>query len=431
MALTPRSGFSTTTSGRNDIENDIPNSQADVLNNMPFVQDANLNQYAIDTSAYPNVTKTLTGFMKGKRILVTYYRQLRQGGSNIRTNISDYPTTRDVIKTEYQKILNLELTLPAGFVFEADPSRGSADITGEAMMLPGMNPNVGDVFLTAMGDGRIGVFQISQTNITSWRADRIYIVKFALQSFADHTDMNVFEGAVTLTSVFQKANYFGGTASLLSEQTYLDLQKIKALRANLIKYYHQTFWCDDISSYLRPDGVYDQFAVMFIANKMTMDDLHTRPKNLTGQNSKDYKKTIWGRLEDRYNTSLYGVYPQYKKIRYRRSQLSISATELVGYDIMEPVKDVGDGYYIFSEAFYTNDTETMDDFEKLIYDAIVLRTCGDLRTLLTEYLDLVYTLSPEEQYYRIPLYLHLIDMAKQSQYREIDAPSMSYASTGG
>ena len=170
MALTPRSGFSNTTTGQNDVPNEIPNTQTDVLNNMPFITDTNLNKFAIDTSAYPNTTDMIVGFMEGKRVLVTYYRQLRQGGNNLRTNISDYPTSRNVLDNEYQKILNLEITMRKGFDFEANPELAVIDVSGEAMFYPNMNPNNGDVFTMGTGDGRIGVFQVSSVVPMSWRA---------------------------------------------------------------------------------------------------------------------------------------------------------------------------------------------------------------------------------------------------------------------
>jgi hypothetical protein len=72
----------------------------------------------------------------------------------------------------------------------------------------------------------------------------------------------------------------------------------------------------------------------------------------------------------------------------------------------------------------------MSTFELILHEAIMERTCGSLPTLITEYLDLVTTLPPLDQYYKIPIYIHFIDMALQSKYREIDAPDMAYASMG-
>lgn len=431
MALTPRSGFSVTTSGRNDIENNIPNSQSDVANNMPYVGDTMLNRFAINTSAYPNTSKLLVGFMKGKRTLVTYYRLLNKNGGSLRTNNADYPADRNVLLNEYQKITNLEITLPQGFSFEADPSKASVEISGDAKMYPGMNPNVGDVFFTAMGDGRLGVFQVTLVTPTTWRNDRTYIIRFVLQNFMDSSDVDPIEGSVTLRHIFSKTNYLGSTASLLSEQTYLDLQTIKSIRSNLIRHYHQTFFCRDINSYLRPDGVYDPYAVQFMVNKITMKDLKIRPKNLTGSNSDSYQNSLWARLEDRYNTSLYGLWSLSRTRVHRKSVLSVTANELIGYDVLELSEEV-DGLtpYIFSSDFYSGSVEDMSDFELLLHEAVTLRTCGSLSVLISDYLNQVPVLTKEEQYYRIPIYLHFIDMALQSQYREIDAPDMAYASLG-
>lgn len=432
MALTPRSGFSNLTSGRNDVPNEIPNTQSDVLNNMPFITDTNLNKLAIDPKAYPNTNKMLVGFIQGKRINVTYYRLMRQGGINMRSNIADSPTHRNVLNTEYQKILNLEITLPKGFEFTADPERADIDVHGEAMFYPNMNPNVADQFTCGIGDGRIGIFQVTRVSAASWRSDRIYLVNFSLQGFLDDETSAPLEAAVTLTSVFSKENYLGGTAALLSETTYLHIQTLRARRSSLSKLYYQLFFDKELCSYVRPDGIYDPSAVQFAANKISMDDVHYRPKVLTGSDPKIYKQTIWARLEDRHNTNLYGLASQAVLKGYTQTRMGVFVTELHGRSIMTPEKNLTDREpYVFSGAFYAGTIADMTDFEKVIYAAVTTRKVGDLGVLLTEYIDTVYTLPEDDLYYRIPLYIHLIDMAFQSEFREIDAPSMNYASTGG
>lgn len=431
MALTPRSGFSLTTSGQNDVPNEIPNTQEDVLNNMPYVTDSNLNRFAINNSQYPETTKMLVGFIKGKRISVTYYRQLNQGGSNIRTNIADYATTRNVLNTEYQKILNLEITLPKGFEFTPNNENASVSITGQAMMYPNMNANIGDIFLAGTGDGRVGIFRVASVTPMSWRTDRIYAITFSIQSFLDESDMTAIEGSVSITSVFEKENYFGGTAALLSETTYLQLQKLKVLRSTFSKYFHQTFFDQGLGSYLRPDGLHDPHLTLFMSNKITFSDVVFRAKNLYGKNPFSYNSTLWARLQDRYNTSLNGVYPYYIIASVRDSRLGAYVTELHGKSIVLPTNDSEAGtLYLFSNDFYTGNLSGMDAFETCIYNVITTRKAGDLNTLITEYLDTVFTLSMDDQFYRIPLYIHLIDVSLQTQYREIDAPTISYGSPG-
>jgi len=374
----------------------------------------------------------LIGFGRGKRVLVTYYRQLRTGGTNLRNNVSDYPTSRNVIDNEYQKILNLEITLPQALDFENNPEQASIGVSGEAMFYPNMNPSNGDVFTMGLGDGRIGVFQISSVAKTSWRTSSVYAVKFTLQSFAQAEDIDPIEGAVTITSVFSKENYLGGTAALLSEVTYLQLEKLKVTRSNLLKYYHHHFFFKNLNSYLRPDGIYDPYVVKFVADKLTMADVHTRPKLLTGGIDDSYRKTIFGRLVDRFNNSLYNLADQYRILPYKQTRMGVYVTELSGYALVSPEVGLEDQEpYVFTSAFYTNNTADMTNEEKRFHDAITLRKAGDLTTLISDYLDPIFSLSDDDKFYKIPLYVHLIDMALQSEYREIDAPSMNYASTGG
>lgn len=427
---------------------------------MPYVKNTNLEKIAIDTSAYPNAARQLLGYVKGHRIPVTYYRQMRQGNLSIRSQIADYATQRSSLTTEYQKILNLEITLQQGLEFVTDPDHASAGLSGSGMMYPYMNPSVGDVFTYGLGDGRVGVFQISQVDPTSIRNQRIFRVNFVLQNFLTEEEQTALDASVTQTSVFDKTNYLGGTATLLSETTYLNLQKLKAYRSNLSKFYHQKFYDPDIASYAYPGMAYDPYVVKFMANKITMDDVHTRAKVLTGVDLKRYKKTIWARFEDRYNTTVAYLSPQYALIPYRATRMGVFNTELHGYSIIEPIGyiagteyiidsdncsltdddaipitdiDTGSPYtkYVFGSAFYLGTTTAMTPLEQRVYQSIIARNPGDMETFISVFLDSVYSVTPEEQFYRIPVYMHLIDQSLQIGYREIDAPSANYGSTGG
>jgi hypothetical protein len=128
---------------------------------------------------------------------------------------------------------------------------------------------------------------------------------------------------------------------------------------------------------------------------------------------------------------LNGLAAQTRTIGYNETRLGVFVTELYGHQILMPDPALTDyDPYIFTDKFYSGTTADMTAFELRMYNALTQRTAGDLGTLISDFLDLTYTLSLDDQYYHIPLYIHLIDMALQSQYREIDAPPMNYTSTG-
>jgi hypothetical protein len=435
MALTPRSGSLTTPSGPDDPVSDTSVAEDAGLAHLPFITNSELNKYALDTTTYLNTNKALVGFMRGKRVTVTYYRLLNREGINNRTNVADLPSQRNVLSSEYQKILNLEITLPKGFEFTANNAQANMSIKGQAMFYPNMNPHIGDMFTIGTGDGRIGVCRISSVTPMSWRTDRIYTVDFVVHEFVTDANHDPTEGAVTLTSVFSKENYLGGTAALLSEQTFLNLQKIREIRSTLCRHYHLAFFDSNVCSYMRPDGIYDPCVVKFMANKLTMDDLPIRPKNLLGQITQIYQHSLWARFEDRFNKSLYFVSPYYTLSRYNQTRTGVFVTELYGRSILLPstetqVNPEDTVYYLYTSNFYNGTVAAMTAEELLVYNAITKRTAGDLGILISNYLDLFITLSPLDQFYKIPLYVHLIDMALLPQYREADAPSMSMIAEG-
>ena len=430
MAITPRSGSLTGPSPDNTAPSDIPNTQNDVTMGMPYVGNSVLNELAIDTTQYPKATADVLGLMKGKRINVTYYRTIKTGGSNIRTNIADYPNVINILNTEYDKILNMEITLTKGFEFTANPENSSASITGTAFMYPNSNPSIGDIFTTSTGDGRIGIFRISKIEIASWRNDRPFLVNFAIQSFADPSDIQTLDAMATRELVFDKANFLGGTAALITQSTYLQLQKVKVLRSNLFEYYHSLFYDRAAMTYFRDDGIYDPLVTLFMSNKWTMDDNLERPKNLLGRLMEDYKKSIWYRIEDRYNPTLYGLYTKYLINPYSLTKMSAFNTELVNkYWISLNSSDDNPEYYVFSADFYNGSINAMSDYEKAVFGVITTRLEPDLATLIGTYLETVYTLSPSDAYYRIPIYIHMCDMAMDNRTLRIDSTSMNYAST--
>lgn len=401
---------------------------------LPFVTDTTLNQYAIDPTTYLNAKLAIVGYMRGARVLVMYYRRLKRGTADSRSNITDYPTQRDVLSESYQKIINLEITLKQGLEFTADPERAAAGVVGEAWFYPNMNPSVGDMLTFALGDGRIGIFQITQVNRMNWRSLTTYSCQMSLQSFLDVGAAAPMEGAVVDTVVFDKTNYLGGTAALLSSQTYVLLQQIKAMRTSISKYFHSLFYNKDKESYFWSLDKYDAHAVQFVANKISMKDVHYRARNLMGSNPGAYAKTVWGRLEERYTTSLAGVYPVDIVYDYAQTSNGVFVTGLRNSGIITPVKAGTDGPvepYVFSQDFYDGDLAAMSPFEKDVYLSITTRLPPPPDVLFSTYLSGAMSLADKEAFYKLPIYLHFIDQSLQSGYTQIQAPSMNFASTGG
>lgn len=506
MTLAPRSAFSATTTAANDIPNEIPNTQLDLIPNMPYVSDPALNKYAINAQQYPKVTAMLAGFMRGFRIKVTYFRRCQQGNSNNRTNISDYATERNVLTSEYERIFDFEMTLRQKLNFDYDTSKAAGSVTGDAIFYAGIEPTVGDMFLYSIGNGKYGLFRVTQVSSMNWTNDRVYLVSFSIQSVPDSSDMDALVGPVVRDLVWTKMATYGQCYSVISSTAYLLLEKIKTFRKELCRYYHRVFYDTDMNAYMRPDGIYDPCCVRFMLGKITMLDVPVRSKQLYLLDDLVYDGSLWARLNDRYVTTLNGISPYCEYATVTANSLSTYVNELFNHlvvlpqkyipnqstvvvtpptttdpssetgtttsgftspitaGVTSPVSDyvsVGDpgvpptprkapsptsgylyhpgnlvmgsesplsatdqsgNYYVLSQAFWTGDTANMTQLESIIYTIITKRTIDQTADSIGDIMLNVYDLAVSDQYYFIPLYLHMIDLLIQYIPRDLDSP---------
>lgn len=395
--------------------------QTDVLENFPIVKDPAFERMAFDVTQYPDAVTAIQGFLKGHRITVTYFQSLNQT-IDVRTNIVDSPTMRANIHSAYRRINNLEITLqdPLQFTY-TDPNTALSQVTGNAAFYPGMNPKIGDIFLLTVGDNKVGEFKITSVTPGSWRNQRAYMAQFLMFAYLSQDDMNFLSSATTQTVVFDKANFLGDTVSLLTEDKYQDLQTLRQMRQILALYYFRKFYDSSYGSFFRPtDQLYDPYVVKYMASAVEYILTKKRPQQLLANVDDTYDNTIWSRLNQSYNLSLTDLNTQYRTNQNTPTTTDPTITTLANhYYLVVDQQDMtldASFYapYIFSTAFYTGDTVHMSLWEDFVYQALTTRILTDTHTLITQYINTYQSLSPLDQFYHIPFYLALIDIAVQS-----------------
>ena len=464
MALPPLSGSSIPDLNVNNVPNEVPKTQRDLLANMPMAMSTELTRIATDVGSYPQTALLIAGFMRGMTVKVTYYAQKSQGSSNDRTAMTDYPAERDVDTTEYIRILNFEMKLKEGVQFSSDPLKSSTEITYQALFYPGTNPNAGDRILYEFGPSQVAVFTVTSVERLSPYQDSAWAVSFSAQSFVDPSDMAALNGSTKEDMVFSKGRNHGVPYSILTTESYTLLQFITAFRKELIAYYFDTFFDETINSFLRPDGVYDPTCVRFMVNKISILETGRRCAVLYRDIDKLYNQSVWGRLASRYVANMNNMTSGYflttanfdgfaaffnelynKLVILPRPYNPASYTGkdtsnngMAGYftwlnytpviigptgwidraasalEQSETINPDQPAYYAFSKAFWTNDAANMTDTEAYLMDMILNRTISqDDPSVLQSYLQGVYAMNDMTQYYAIPVMIHMIDMLKR------------------
>ena len=408
-----------------------PANQEDNLLDMPFVKDNAVQQMAFSQQDYPVSHSQIQGWLSGSRQTVTYYSS-QNSKSNVRTNISDSPELRSVIHSAYERWDDFEITLGNQWNNDTNTERKSQTLTFTARMYPKFIAKNGDLLTCAIGDNKVGLFKVTNTNTTTWREQRCSEFGAYLIKEMDQPTAAFLAAATIRVLVFDKASLLAGagTNALLTEDNYTYLQEMRRLRDGFCSTFYQLFFNNELCTIMRPDGYYDPYIVRFANNLADITITRRRAVQLLVEIEDSYQKSLWARLEDMYFHDLSFVVPNFicKRRSNRQNDTFITALSGHGYislDYSDPQKpNVGQVVmtgelpmpYVFSNDFYMG-AATMSAFESIVYNAITTRQIADVGGFVTGYLRTWRSLSREQLFYRLPLYVWLMDIAMDNVAR--------------
>lgn len=396
-----------------------------VLEQSQFVKNSAIERTAFNQGDYAATNNALQGLTAGARKTVTYFNQATPAAIN-RTNTIDTSTTRSLTQTSYTQIENLELIFPTAQIdFDWDADLTEALVAGEALIYPGMQPLIGDQFLYPIGDGRLGQFQVSGVKPLSFRRRTFLQISFYLTQIASDASIQLLIDAAgdSVVTFDKKLALDGEQGGFLTKDSFKVLQQLRQMREVLGRYYFSSFFVNAVSSYVAPDGLYDPYVVRFVNTKIPFSLIACRPSQLNPDSDSVYPLTLWGRLADRMTMSLDGLYSHADKRQRTNGYMDVGITPLINrYYIAAGHPPPADqqlpagyiGWYVFSQAFYDGDDLNMSDLEALVAESILTRRIADPQSLLVDHVNTYRSGTPMEQFYHIPLYLHLIDVALAS-----------------
>lgn len=448
MPLAGRYGTPNTGSSPNSVEREP-------LDHQSYVEDAFVNKTSFNPQTYAEEFKLLQRYISGSRITVTYFLLSTPTAGLQRATTIDPSSVRSSVQTSYTEIKNFEIVVQEkGFQSEFNQDSKETKITGSALLYPGMKPRIGDLFLTPIGDSTFGVFQIMDVTRLTYRQGTNHKITFFLREYASDDRVLAIRQSVTKTVWFDKETYLGDATTLLKEESYQYLKTLRQMRLLLIRYYYNTFYDKKISSIASPSGIYDPYLVHYLTAKISILDSIKRPLQLY-PGMQNYDNSLWARLTDVTNRTLIGLQANYNVMQYRVSRWDISITSLANRTLIvldnpnrqameanlttssgfsnetvPPTRgDIYGGYsvplkslelisseqgYVLSPNFYTGDKTSMTPFEFIIYVIICDRKLIQIKDFIECYLVKYSELTYDEQYYSIPLYLWIIDIAIDS-----------------
>ncbi len=425
----------------------------------------------VDTRYIPS--SALLTHIEGSSMAVHYYSQVVDND----VDLAGQNPNRNAILQPYRLIKNLELKVTTPLTFAQIEETRAIGAQGVANVYPFLVPNVGDMFLTDVGDGREGIFKVTNTVRKSIFKDTCYEINYEFVAFSDTDHFRILDlhKKIVETYVFVKEFLqYGQNPVLLEEEAGL-VRDLTYWHADIMRQWFQEFLSNEFKTIMVPGqgfSTHDYFLTKFMLKFATTLDApeiqYTRLLNVDGVD--DMKTpTIWDVCSQR-NVALfrminrrmklapcrafprnammegvhhsgvqYIVYPDdprqsWDDVQAMRFPLTLmySLTPVRGipgrleelivegdlagvpYSGRPLIKEVlCDEHYIFSQAFYDNKRGEMSRLEQAVWDMLERKPVS--LKLLHFLCETHQTWGSLERFYYTPFILMLI----RSQIRSL------------
>jgi hypothetical protein len=405
--------------------NEQPSNIQDVYDQVDHVRDVTVEKNAFNSSDFKVDRQLILGYLEGHKIQVTYYH-VESSTYHQRSSPSDTTAKRDNIEIPLTKISEFELILPSNIGnldWNQDASAGT--VTGEGMVYSGFNAKIGDLFIYSLGEGRVGLFTVASVQPLSIYSTATHRISFILKNAnVDTSERHLIEDRVVKHLYFDKRAFLTGDRILLTADSKLQSDTLKRLTSNMISFYYKKFYSYVSNSVVAPspDYAYDPYIVEFLNKIVTIDQSGKRLRQLYPKVNLTYDYSIWARMLSFYNNSISGLVQHYRTTLATNTYVDVDSTGLTNkpYLMLITNPELGElelpsiqEGYILSSNFYTRTLSDMDDFEKIVLEAIETRKISDIGSFITNYGSQFYELDTLEQFRYIPILIWICSIAQR------------------
>jgi hypothetical protein len=218
----------------------------------------------VDTRYVP--TASIVAHIEGYSWTVDYYSQI--------INLDNAPSGQQVsvsaVHQQYKLIKGMEFKVSTPLTPSQDSETKSMNYTGEANIYPFLIPNQGDMFIADIGDGRSGLFQITESERLSIFRETAHHITYRLVSYISSSTDERLMDLTRKTQVrlqYVKDFLMHGQNPLVFEEDFVLIEQLGIVYPSVLERYFQSFFSKEYGTLLVPQQqkpVYDHFVVQAI-----------------------------------------------------------------------------------------------------------------------------------------------------------------------
>lgn len=189
---------------------------------------------------------------------------------------SAFSEERLVAYQQYRGIKDFELRVTDSLSYNYEQEIAMDELTGSANVYPVLHPNVGDMFIVGIGDGRLGLFEIDAVRKQSHRKHSAFVIEYHVRQYVDDAILGKLNEKVIDWYRFDKQRLLDGLNPFVEEKEFDALRCIETEMHRLTNSYFNWFFDEESNSLTVPTGeacrTYDIGQVKFVDS--IVDKLH-------------------------------------------------------------------------------------------------------------------------------------------------------------
>lgn len=230
---------------------------------IPKVEPKEHKSVVVDTKYTP--LSNLITHVEGAQWKVNYYAQVL----NRDNAVTGHNPTKEAPYQQYTYIQEYILKVSSPLSTSQDEETKVMQVTGNAVCYPPLVPNVGDMFIADIGDGRSGIFQITMSEKKSIFKESVYEVNYALVDYATGDRVNDLNKKVVKKVFFLMDFLEHGQNPFLSEEEWGLVRDLNKEYAYLSQDYVETFFSKKWKTFIIPNqtaSTYEHFVTKAISH---------------------------------------------------------------------------------------------------------------------------------------------------------------------
>lgn len=216
----------------------------------------------VDTEYVP--TSAILMWAQGSIWTADYYSQIL--GNSVEPKPLDLHLPPIEQQYRYLKRIPLKVTQALSFT-QMDTTSNTMVATGSGFTYPFLTPNVGDMFVADIGDGRAGLFTITRAERATILKDSVYNVEWIMVGEATMDKLENLAAKTELTYHFSNKSLESGCGPFVTMEDAAQIDAYDDILKELIRRYLTDFLSLEHSCLLVPDQLtktYDHFVTRSI-----------------------------------------------------------------------------------------------------------------------------------------------------------------------